>query len=85
MAEFSFYSNENFALDMVEMFRQFYKVTTSYEAGQANQAIPDDAVLNYATNNRKKVFVSKFLLLKNILGKAIAKKHNILQYFRLYG
>ncbi len=53
MAEFSFYSNENFALDMVQMLRQLdYKVTTSYEAGQANQAIPDDAVLNYATNNK---------------------------------
>ena len=52
MAKFSFYSNENFALDMVEMLTALaHSVITSYEAGQANQSIPDDKVLEYATQN----------------------------------
>ncbi len=52
MANFSFYSNENFALDMVEILRSLgYTVTTSYDAGQANQGVPDDEVLNYAARN----------------------------------
>ncbi len=53
MAGFSFYSNENFVLDMVKMLRVLgHTVITSYDAGQANQAIPDDIILNYATNNK---------------------------------
>ena len=52
MAKFSFYSNENFALDMVNILRSLgYHVITSYDAGQANQGISDDRVLNYATRN----------------------------------
>lgn len=52
MADFSFYFDENFALDMVELMRLLgYTVITSYEAGQANQSIPDSRVLDYATNN----------------------------------
>lgn len=52
MAKFSFYSNENFASDMVKILRKSgHTVITSYEAGQANQAIPDDEVLNYAAQN----------------------------------
>ena len=52
MAKFSFYSNENFALDMVKMLRVVgHTIITSYDAGQANQSIPDDKVLNYATRN----------------------------------
>lgn len=52
MAQFSFYSNENFDLDMVKMLRELgHTVITSYEAGQANKKIPDDEVLNYATRN----------------------------------
>lgn len=47
MAKFSFYSNENFASDMVKILRKpGHAVTTSYEAGQANQSISDDEVLN---------------------------------------
>ena len=43
MAKFSFYSNENFALDMVNILRALgYHVITSYDAGQANQGISDD-------------------------------------------
>jgi predicted nuclease of predicted toxin-antitoxin system len=46
-----FYSNENFPLEMVDLLRRRgYDVLTSYEAGQANQKIPDDEVLMYATN-----------------------------------
>lgn len=52
MAKFSFYSNENFALDMVKMLRRLgHTVITSYDAGQANQSIPDHEVLDYATQN----------------------------------
>ena len=52
MARFRFYSDENFALDMVEMLKALgHRVTTSYEAGQANQRIRDDEFLNYATHN----------------------------------
>lgn len=50
MAKFSFYSNENFALDMVKMLRKLgHTIITSYDAGQANQAIPDQEALDYAT------------------------------------
>jgi Domain of unknown function (DUF5615) len=45
-----FYSNENFPIAMVNLLRSIgYDVLTSYEAGQANQRIPDDQVLHYAT------------------------------------
>ncbi|MFB2979785.1 DUF5615 family PIN-like protein [Microseira sp. BLCC-F43] len=46
-----FYSNENFPMEMVYLMRSLgYDVLTSYEAGQANQKIPDEGVLIYATN-----------------------------------
>ncbi|GET43983.1 DUF5615 family PIN-like protein [Microseira wollei] len=46
-----FYSNENFPMEMVYLLRSLgYDVLTSYEAGQANQKIPDERVLIYATN-----------------------------------
>ena len=52
MTNFSFYSNENFALDMVKTLRILgHSVITSYDAGQANQSISDRKVLNYATQN----------------------------------
>ena len=45
-----FYSDENFPLVMVNLLRAGgHNVLTSYEAGQANQGIPDDRVLQYAT------------------------------------
>ena len=48
------YVNENFPLPIVQMLRQFgHDVLTSLEAGNANQRIPDDAVLAFAsTQNR---------------------------------
>lgn len=52
----AFYSNENFPIDMVEILRELgYDVLTSYEAGQANQGIPDESVLAYATQNSRVV------------------------------
>jgi hypothetical protein len=46
------YSNENFAIDFVLILRSLgHDVLTSYEAGQANQGIPDDEVLTFATAN----------------------------------
>jgi predicted nuclease of predicted toxin-antitoxin system len=45
----SLYSNENFPKRVVEELRRLgHDVLTSYEAGKANQKIPDDQVLSYA-------------------------------------
>jgi hypothetical protein len=50
------YSNENFPIAMVEHLRSFdCDVLTSYEAGQANQGIPDDGVLRFATAQNRAV------------------------------
>lgn len=50
------YSNENFPIEMVNHLRELgYDVLTSYEAGQANQGIPDDAVLAYATQQNRAI------------------------------
>ncbi|HRQ90100.1 MAG TPA: DUF5615 family PIN-like protein [Bacteroidia bacterium] len=44
------YSNENFPLPAVEALRRAgHDVLTSLEAGNAHQAIPDKAVLEFAT------------------------------------
>lgn len=44
------YSNENFPLAAVQSLRAFgHDVLTSHEAGNANQCIPDEDVLSYAT------------------------------------
>ena len=51
-----FYSNENLPLDLVKALRNLgYNVLTSYEAGQANQGIPDDEVLAYATAQNRSI------------------------------
>ena len=51
-----FYSNENFPIDAVIILRKLgYDVLTSYESGQANQGIPDDEVLAYATEQSRVV------------------------------
>jgi Domain of unknown function (DUF5615) len=50
------YSNENLAIDLVEALRKFnYDLLSSYDAGQANQGIPDDEVLEYATLNKTQI------------------------------
>jgi hypothetical protein len=44
------YSNENFPRRVVEALRTLgHDVLTSFEAGRANQKIPDDQVLSFAT------------------------------------
>jgi predicted nuclease of predicted toxin-antitoxin system len=49
-----FYSNENFAIDIVQILRSYgHDILTSYEAGQANQGIPDLEVLIFATNQNR--------------------------------
>ncbi|GAB1541033.1 DUF5615 family PIN-like protein [Scytonema sp. NUACC21] len=43
-------------MDIVRELRQFgCDVLTSYEAGQANQGIPDEEVLTFATQNQRVV------------------------------
>jgi predicted nuclease of predicted toxin-antitoxin system len=50
------YSNENFPKRVVEELRRLgHDVLTSYEAGRANQKIPDDQVLAYATEQNRLV------------------------------
>lgn len=45
----SFYSNENFPLPVVEYLRQLgHDVLTIQEVGQADKAVPDEAVLTFA-------------------------------------
>lgn len=50
----AFYADENFPLETVEALRRLgHDVLTALEAGQANQSIPDDAVLVFATSARR--------------------------------
>jgi len=50
------YSNENFPMDIVmELRRLGNDVLTSYDAGQANQGIPDEDVLTFATQQERAV------------------------------
>jgi hypothetical protein len=51
----SLYSIENFPKRVVEALRQLgHDVLTSYEAGRANQKIPDDEVLVFATDQHRR-------------------------------
>ncbi|MEI6444480.1 MAG: DUF5615 family PIN-like protein [Nostocales cyanobacterium ELA583] len=48
------YTDENFPLEIIRQLRLIkYDVLTSYEAGQANQGIPDDEVLAFATQEKR--------------------------------
>ena len=50
------YSNENLPIRIVLALRELgHDVVTSFEAGNANAAIPDDAVLRFATDNHRAV------------------------------
>lgn len=50
------YSNENFPIDIVVELRKLgYDVLTSYEAGQANQGIPDEEVLDFAIQHERTI------------------------------
>jgi Domain of unknown function (DUF5615) len=45
----AFYADENFPLLVVEALRRLgHDVLTAFEAGQANERIPDDAVVEFA-------------------------------------
>ena len=45
----AFYADENFPLQAVEALRRLgHDVLTAIEAGQANQRLPDDVVLDFA-------------------------------------
>ncbi|MEB3310044.1 MAG: DUF5615 family PIN-like protein [Snowella sp.] len=51
---FRFYSNENLSFILVKELRNLgHDVLTSYEAGNANQRIPDDRVLAEATMDNR--------------------------------
>jgi predicted nuclease of predicted toxin-antitoxin system len=48
------YANENFPYQVVQALRGLgHDVLTSLEAGNANQSIPDEQVLEFATQNRR--------------------------------
>lgn len=52
----SLYSNENFPKRVVDELRRLgHDVLTSYEAGRANQKIPDEQVLEFATEQHRAV------------------------------
>jgi predicted nuclease of predicted toxin-antitoxin system len=51
---FKFYANENLSLMLVNKLRQLgHDVMTSYEAGNANQRIPDEQVLAESGKNNR--------------------------------
>lgn len=50
------YSNENFPLPVVNALREFgHDVLTTRDAGKANEAIPDEAVLQFAIETGRAV------------------------------
>ena len=50
------YADEQFSLPVVQRLRALgYDILTAQEAGQANQRIPDDQVLAFATNENRAV------------------------------
>src|SRR5919108_1909959 len=50
------YADENFPLPVVEELRRLgHDVLTTYETGQAGQAMPDETVLAYACADRRAV------------------------------
>jgi hypothetical protein len=50
------YADENFPFPVVEGLRNLgHDVLTSYEAGMANQGIPDPAVLTFAISQKRTV------------------------------
>lgn len=49
-----FYANENFPLGVVKVLRALgHDVLTSHDAGKANQSIPDQEVLAFATSQQR--------------------------------
>jgi len=53
---FRFYANENLPAELVITLRRlWHDVLTSYEAGNANQGIPDEQVLTTATADNRAI------------------------------
>ena len=75
-----FYSNENLPMAIVETLRSLgHDVLTSYEAGKANQGIPDDGVLAYAIAENRSV-----ITLTWIIHEAVKKeKKESLKWFKI--
>ncbi len=69
-----FYSNENFPRQAVEQLRRLgHDVLTSFDAGNANRAVPDEEVLIFAAAKARILLTQNrrhFLMLHN--GKAIS-------------
>ena len=52
----AFYADENFPLPVVEALRRLgHDVLTAFEAGQANERIPDEGVLEFAARSGRAV------------------------------
>lgn len=50
------YADEQFPFPVVQRLRQLgYDVLTAQDSGQANQKVPDDQVLSFATANNRAV------------------------------
>ncbi len=48
------YSNENFYFSVCEILKEFgHDVLTSKDAGNANKAVPDEAVLGFASSEKR--------------------------------
>jgi hypothetical protein len=48
------YANENFPFQVVKILRELgHDVLTSLDAGKANQSIPDEEVLDFATQEKR--------------------------------
>jgi predicted nuclease of predicted toxin-antitoxin system len=61
------YANENFPLAAVRFLREMgYDVLTSFEAGTANQQIPDAEVLAFATRSSRAVLTHNRLHFKKL-------------------
>jgi hypothetical protein len=54
-----FYTDENFSLAVVKFLRDLdHDVLTVQEAGKANQKIPDDEVLAFATSTMERTVLT---------------------------
>jgi len=62
-----FYANENFPLAAVRFLREMgHDVLTSFEAGTANQQVPDAQVLAFATRSGRAVLTHNRLHFKRL-------------------
>jgi predicted nuclease of predicted toxin-antitoxin system len=61
------YANENFPLPVIQHLREMgHDVLTSLEAGTANQQIPDEEVLAFATREKRAVLTHNRLDFKQL-------------------